>query len=133
MHRLVMIVALLQLLGLPSSVVPESGETREGRIAVTVVDVDGQALPAAGVSLCPVESDQVHALDTEDNECRFQASGTDGSATFDKVAPGRYRLTASLTGFADTSVFPLSIAAPRSGPRAPESVTLLLNAVCYHC
>ncbi len=46
---------------------------------------------------------------------------------------GTYRLTAELTGFADTSVFPLSIGVAKPGPLAPDSVTLVLNPVCFDC
>ncbi len=129
----VTVVLLLSLMGSPLSDASEVAGTTEGRIAVVVVDVDGEPISGAGLSLCPLESGQFHARGTEDNQCLFEASGEDGKAVFQAVPPGRYRLTGDLTGFADTSVFPLTIAAPRSGPRAPESVTLVLNAVFLDC
>ncbi len=127
------IVLLLFLTGSPSCDASEGAGTTEGRIAVVVVDVDGEPISGAGLSLCPLESGQLHARGTEDNQCLYQASGADGAAAFEAVPPGRYRLTSGLEGFADTSVFPLSIAAPRPDPKAPDSVTLVLNAVCYDC
>ena len=133
MTRLILTIALLCSLGLPASVASENPAPTEGRLTVAVVDVDGEALASVGLSLCPLDSGQIHARGSVENECSFQASGADGSATFEAVASGRYRLTGSLSGFADTSVFPLSIVAPRSGPKPPGRVTLLLNPVCYDC
>lgn len=133
MTRLVMIVALLHFFASPSRDASADDGSAAGRLAVAVVDVDSEPLPGVGLSLCPLESGQVHARGTEDNQCLFKASGADGTAVFEALAPGRYRLTGNLTGFADTSVFPLSIALPTSSPQAPDSVTLLLNPVCYDC
>ncbi len=126
-------VLLLSLIGSPSGDAARGKGTTEGRLDVVVVDLHGEPIAVVGLSLCPLESDHFHADSAEDNQCLFDASGQDGTAAFEAVAPGLYRLTGELTGFADTSVFPLTIAAPRLGPKPPGRVTLLLNAVCYDC
>jgi hypothetical protein len=123
-----------------SRTLPDSGQAPSKatklleRLEALVVGVDREALMGAGLSLCPVESAQIHARAGGDTQCLFAAPGADGRAVFESVAPGRYPLTGSLSGFADTTVSPLSIGmSDLAGPRAPGSVMLLLNPVCYDC
>lgn len=129
-----------ELLGHTGSLVRaarEQSEARAGttfsgraRIEALAVGADGEGIGGVGLSLCPLASDEVHAAGDE-SPCRFKGSGEDGVAVFEGVEPGRYRLTASLTGFADTMVFPLSIGVADLGPRAPDRVTLVLNPVIH--
>lgn len=131
-------MVLLALLSAPPpSEVTAGGEvtsSSEDRIEALVVGVDHEALRGVGLSLCPLESPQIHARQGDDNQCHFKATGVDGMAVFERVAPGQYRLTGNLSGFADTTVFPLSIGTSGSpGPHAPDRVVLLLNSVCYDC
>jgi hypothetical protein len=130
-----MIIVVLLSLSPPEDAIAgaETAFSGRERIEALVVDSDGEAISGVGLSLCPLESDQVHARGTEDNQCLFRASGIDGRAVFEVVAPGLYRLTGNLTGFADTTVSPLSIAVRDLGPLAPDRVTLLLNPVCDGC
>lgn len=132
MHWLIIIVVALLSIS-PAPVGAETTFSGANRIEVRVVDEDGDSLPGAGLSLCPLESGQVHARNTKDNRCLFELSREDGSAAFDNVTPGEYRLTGNLSGFADTTVFPLAIGRANPDPLAPDRVTILLNPVCYDC
>lgn len=103
------------------------------RLAVTTLELGGEPLAGVTLSLCSFESGRVHARGRDDGECRAEVSDSEGSAVFDPVPPGKYRLTGALEGFADTSVFPLHVGSSKDGPMAPDRVTVLLNPVCWDC
>lgn len=89
-------------------------------------------LPVPGVTLrlCPEEVvGQPHEV--LQRECEFAVADADGRAQFDGLETRDYVLHAQLEGFAETSVGPMGIG--DSNPRAPRTVVVLLNPVCWDC
>jgi hypothetical protein len=82
MKKLIILVALLL-----TSAFPASAQTQDGSLTGTVRDEQGAAVPGADVSV--QGSDATFHFTTE----------RDGAFRFLNLAPGAYRVTASLTGF----------------------------------
>lgn len=70
-----------------------------GALVVTTSDASGAAVPGAKLTL---KNDST-------GEVRSGTSGPDGTQIFDLLAPGRYNLTAEMTGFAAVSVTEIGI------------------------
>jgi hypothetical protein len=90
MRRSVVVVALGLLLGLPSGRLYAQQGTAD--IAGRVLDEQGAALPGAAI-LITNEASGVY---------RETVSGAEGSFRVSQIVPGRYRVSATLTGFRPT-------------------------------
>ncbi|MGE5234221.1 MAG: carboxypeptidase-like regulatory domain-containing protein [Acidobacteriota bacterium] len=127
---IVTIVALLT--GGPAA--PVDSFSGKPRLEVEVRDTSGMPVPGTNVALCPV--DRTHPAPPAPGDPAYWRCGrgyTDaqGVARFDPVPPGAYAVTASLEGFATTSVYPLLVGGEQ--PVAPDRVRLLLVAGQTRC
>src|SRR5687768_3330570 len=128
---LLRICAVAALLGCSARV---SVHTGQPRIEVVVRTTAGDPVPGAAVSLCPWRDGEGVAsrlLEVQSEGCSRGHAASDGRVTFSAIQPGRYFVTAELSGFAATTVHPLSIAS--TDPLAPDTLLVVLNPVCFHC
>jgi hypothetical protein len=84
-------VALLAVLLLPATVAAQNA--RDGRVQVTVVDPSGAIVPDATVTVVGLEPS------TQATTIGAGKSSDKGIATFERVTPGRYSITAEFPGF----------------------------------
>lgn len=101
-------------------------------LTVVVRTVDGEPLPGAEVYLCKSDPESRRPPELSASACVVRGAGADGRAEFEVEERTRYGVTASLTGFAETTVFPLSFG-PGAEPRAPGTIVVVLNPVCFDC
>lgn len=131
-----MSIAVLTLAAaLVSGAVPQ-GESYSGqpRIEVEVGDAAGVPVPGAKVLVCPVDAAQP-ALPRRDlthpPECAMKWTDAAGLVIFSSLARGAYSVTARLTGFADTSIYPLLIGGEQ--PMAPDKISIRLVGLAFEC
>jgi hypothetical protein len=104
------------------------------RIEVLAQTTTGDALAGVTVWLCRMDGSQRQPPVPQASppaNCSHVFTNQDGRGVFDALKPGFYAITAELSGFASTSVFPLSIAGP--DPIAPDKLVVVLNGVCHDC
>ena len=128
-----LIQTLVALTLLASAELPLVTHSGRPQMDVVVRSTDGESLPGVMISLCRLRSQpRSPALpEVEAKDCIVQGTGPDGHAFFTTVKPNIYAATAELSGFASTTVFPLSIAS--ADPIAPDALVITLNPVCFHC
>jgi hypothetical protein len=91
--------------------------TKPGELRVVVVDRDGKPIPGVTVGLKATADGLPH---------RAMISDPKGRAAFGGVSPGAYILTFELSGFAPSSIGPITMRAEeRENPQLPEFVVMM--------
>ena len=86
--------------------------TKPGELRMVVVDRDGKPIPGVSVELKATTDGSPH---------RTMISDTKGRAAFGGVSPGAYILTFELSGFAPSSIGPITMRGEeRENPQLPE-------------
>jgi hypothetical protein len=109
-------LVLLVLACLPGLTASAAAQSESGVIVGTVRDAQGGVLPGATITLRNVESGVV----------RTAASESNGTYRLPGLPPGRYELTAELTGFANAAVTDLTITI---GLQLQRDLTMALQSV----
>jgi hypothetical protein len=110
------LLLVLVLACLPGLTASAAAQSESGVIAGTVRDAQGGVLPGATITLRNVESGVV----------RTAASESNGTYRLPGLPPGRYELTAELTGFANAAVTDLTITI---GLQLQRDLTMALQSV----
>src|SRR5580698_7393500 len=106
------ILILGSVLGSLAVCVVASAQSPSGEIRGTVSDPSGAVVPSAAV-----------VLNGPDGASKSTTTGRDGAFHFAAMAPGRYTLVITATGFAPTTVDDVEVS---SGKTAQQIVTLQL-------
>ena len=105
--------------------------SRAPSLEVLVRAADGQQLPGATVTLCPMEhTEKKDRSDLAPAEFRpfIKIADAEGTVRFDRLQRTTYRVVVQLDGFASTAVYPLLVGERERG--APDQILVVLNGWC---